>query len=377
MLKDLSFKLELGKAGATLFQETILVVDDDPTNLRFLQEILKADYKIYAAPSAERALVFLEKKLPDLILLDVEMPGMSGYEMITKLKSDYRWTDIPVIFLTALEGRENEYQAFKLGAVDYITKPISAGVVRARVSTHLQLENYKKNLEELVQAKTSQLLKTQDTILDMLSNVTAYRDNETGAHIKRTTYFVQELINMIVAAGYPGYEITQEQALDIVKGAKLHDIGKVAIPDGILLKPGKLTDAEFEIIKKHATMGGEILDDAIVELGDDSSFLNVAHEIVVSHHEWWSGRGYPYGLEGDQIPISGRIMAIADVYDALISKRPYKEPLSHARALEIIMGDSGTHFDPVMLSICEPAFDRFPEIANTYRDENYEAKILI
>jgi putative two-component system response regulator len=358
-------------------RETILVVDDNPTNLRFLQEILKRDYKIYASPSAERALTFLENKTPDLILLDIEMPGMNGYELITRLKSNERWVDIPVIFLTAQEGRDKEQQAFSLGAVDYILKPISYGVVLSRVNLHMQLEMYKKNLEHMVERKTEELLRTQDTILDMLSNMTAYRDNETGAHIKRTTIYVEAICEHLLKLRRPGYELNSEMADNIGKSAKLHDIGKIGVPDGILLKPSRLTPEEFEIIKRHTVLGGMILDDAIENIGgNSSSFLYAARDIVTGHHEWWDGTGYPNGLSGEAIPLSGRIMAIADVYDALISKRPYKKAFTHEEAMKIIREDSGTHFDPHLIEICEDIFGKFEEIAARYKDEHYEKKML-
>lgn len=357
-------------------RETILVVDDNPTNLRFLQEILKKDYKVYASPSGERALQFLEKKVPDLILLDIEMPGIDGYELISRLKRDNRWSDIPVIFLTAQEGRDKEQQAFSLGAVDYILKPISYGVVLSRVNLHMELEMYKKRLEHLVEVKTEELLRTQDSILDMLSNMTAYRDNETGAHIKRTTFYVEAICDRLMDLNRPGYEISRNLAVNIGKSSKLHDIGKIGVPDGILLKPDRLTPEEFDIIKQHTTLGGQILDDAIEGLGDSSSFLYVARDIVVAHHEWWDGRGYPNGIKGEAIPLSGRIMAIADVYDALISKRPYKKPFTHDEAMGIIRESSGTHFDPILMELCEPIFDHFEGIAAQYKDEHYEKKML-
>jgi putative two-component system response regulator len=358
-------------------RETILVVDDNSTNLRFLQEILKSDYKVYAAPSGERALAFLEKKIiPDLILLDVEMPGLNGYEVISRLKSDARWSEIPVIFLTAQEGREKEQQAFTLGAVDYILKPISYGVVRSRVKLHMELEMYKKRLEHMVEVKTSQLLKTQDSILDMLSNITAYRDNETGAHIKRTTFYVELIVRRIIEMRRSDYEISSEYALNIGKSSKLHDIGKVGVPDRILLKPDRLTPEEFDIIKQHASLGAQILDDAINDLGDSSPFLFTAREITVAHHEKWDGKGYPCGLKGEEIPISARIMAIADVYDALISRRPYKEPFTHEEAMKIILDSSGTHFDPNIIEMCMPIFDQFPMISERYKDEHYQKKML-
>ena len=358
-------------------QEVILVVDDNSTNLRFLQEILKSDYKVYAAPSGERALAFLENITPDLILLDIEMPGMNGYEVISKLKSDSRWVEIPVIFLTAQEGRDKEQQALMLGAVDYILKPISYGVVRSRVRLHMELEMYKKNLEQLVELKTGQLQKTQDSILDLLSNITAYRDNETGAHIKRTTFYVERIVKCIMEFKAKGYILSREYAINITKSSKLHDIGKVGVPDRILLKPDRLTPEEFDIIKQHSVLGAQILDDAINDLGDDSSpFLFTAREIAVAHHEKWNGTGYPDGLRKEEIPVSARIMAIADVYDALISRRPYKEPFSHEEALNIILDSAGTHFDPNIIDMCQPIFSEFPIIAERYKDEHYQKKML-
>lgn len=348
---------------------SVLVVDDDPTNLRLLQEILKREYKVYPAPSGEKALHFLENQTPDLILLDVEMPGMSGYELIGRLKQDYRWQDIPVIFLTAQEGRDKEEQAFSLGAVDYILKPISSGVVTARVKLHLELEAYKKRLEQMVEHKTYQLQKAQDSILDMLANITAFRDSDTGWHIKRTTLYSQALVENIMKKNHPLYQIDRSYADHIVKSAKLHDIGKVAVPDSILLKPARLTAGEFQLIKMHTTYGAQMIDDAIADLGDDSSFLHVAREIVISHHEWWNGTGYPNSLVETKIPISGRVMAVADVYDSLRSHRPYKMPMSHADTMAIMKKETGAHFDPVLMELSGDVFDVFEAIAIEYHDD--------
>jgi len=357
-------------------KKTILLVDDDPNNLRLLQEVLQQDYKIYAAISAERALKFLEKMVPNLILLDIEMPGISGYDLIQRLKSDYRWLDIPVIFLTGIEGRESERKAFEMGAVDYVLKPISANVVKARVSYHIELQTYKIQLEQMVIAKTEQLQKTQDSVLEMLANVTSIRDNETGAHVKRCTAYIELLINNLMKLNHDKYTVSHEFAYSLIKSAKLHDIGKVAIPDRILLKPDRLTPFEFGIIKKHTIFGAHLLDQAINELGDDSYFLYVARQLIIAHHEKWDGTGYPGGLEGMDIPLAGRIMAIADVYDALISERPYKAPMSHDEAIRLILKDAGTHFDPILLKLSEPVFAGFAEIAITYKDENYRFKMF-
>ena len=345
----------------------ILLVDDSPMNLILLQGILGDNYDTFVAESAEQALTVLENLIPDLILLDVEMPGMNGYELISKLKSDPRWIDIPVIFLTAQEGRDKEEEAFLLGAVDYIQKPISTGVVSARVNLHLELALYRRSLESMVAEKTEKLSKTQDTILDVLASVTAFRDKETGSHIKRTTLFGQRLLDYLAVKDIEGYRFSPVHASNIIKSLKLHDIGKVAVPDSVLLKPGKLTAREFDIMKLHTTYGAQMIDDAIKDLGDDS-FLYTAREIILSHHEKWNGTGYPQGLSGTDIPLSGRTMAIADVYDALISKRPYKEPFSHEMAKEIIIGDRGAHFDPILTDAFISIESDFHLIAAKYKD---------
>ena len=357
--------------GNTTDKATILVVDDDPINLRLLQEILKDNYTPYLAPSGERALAFLKNRRPDLILLDVEMPDMNGYDVIRAIKKDPSRRDIPVIFLTGLEGRDKEQEALDLGAVDYILKPISAGIVKARAGLHIELEAYRANLERMVEIRTRQLGQTQDAILDMLANMTSYRDNETGSHIKRTTIYSEILVNNLREKNHPDYQIDDEYAEGIVKSAKLHDIGKVAISDNILLKPAKLTQLEFEVIKKHTVLGAQIIDDAIEGLGDVSFFLSVAREIIISHHEKWNGSGYPNNLSGTEIPLSGRIMAIADVYDALISERPYKKSFSHEESVEILKKDAGSHFDPYLIELSKDVIEHFEEIALIHKDEPF------
>ena len=352
---------------------SILVVDDDATNLRMLHEILTPAYKVYAAPSGERAMRFLERQHPDLILLDVEMPGLNGYQVIKMLKDNPVLASIPVLFLTAQEGHDKEETALRLGAVDYILKPITAGVVLARVNLHMELEIYRKRLETLVSQKTAQLNRTQDSILDILAGVTAWRDSGTGGHIARTTAYSQIIVECLQGKNHRNYIITPEYGQNIIKSSKLHDIGKVAISDGILLKPGKLTNYEFDEIKKHTTFGARMIDDAIEDLGDVSSFLRVAREIVVGHHEWWDGSGYPKSLSGDEIPISGRVMAIADIYDSLTSERPYKGALSHDEAMKIILDETGTHFDPLLIYMLRDIFPRFEDIALASR--NMEASL--
>lgn len=351
----------------------VLAVDDDASNLRFLEQILKEEYQTYLAPSGERALAFLATKRPDLILLDVEMPQMSGYDVIRQIKQNEAWKDIPVIFLTGLEGRDNEKEALDLGAVDYILKPISAEIVKARAGLHIEVEQYRRGLEKMVDVRTSQLHRTQDAILDILANMTSVRDSETGAHIKRTTNYVRLLVDNLREKDHPRYQISDKYAENIIKSAKLHDIGKVAVPDHILLKPARLTAVEFEMIKQHAVYGAQILDSAIAELQEESYFLTVAREIVASHHEKWSGAGYPEGLAGENIPLSGRIMAVADVYDALISHRPYKAGFTHEVAVETILRDAGTHFDPTLIELSVQTLENFKEVAMQHQDTPYIA----
>jgi len=351
------------------YKPVILCVDDEPTNLKFLMEILREDYQVYLAPSGERALAFLNTRTPDVILLDVEMPKMSGYEVIRTIKTVHRWEDIPIIFLTGLEGRDKEQTAFELGAVDYILKPISAGVVKARTKLHVELGTYRKRLEELVEVRTNQLERTQNCILDMLAGVTSYRDSETGGHIKRTTYYVEEVVKLLLEEYHEGYVMDDNYGESIITSAKLHDVGKVAVPDSILLKPGKLTDEEFEVIKLHTVYGAHLLDSAMLELKETASFLTVAREIIIGHHERWDGTGYPHRVAGPDIPLSARIMAIVDVYDALISRRPYKEPYTHEEAIRIIREGSGSHFDPALIAICESVFPRFEVISKEHEDD--------
>lgn len=346
----------------------VIVVDDEATNLQILKDILQDDYTVRLSPSGERALAYMEQHIPDLILTDLQMPGLNGYDMIRAINKNPLWKDIPVLILTAQEDRESEEMAFDLGAVDYIRKPISAGVVKARLRLHIELERHRKNLEGLVNVRTDQLRKTQDAIMNILANMTAFRDNETGAHIKRTTIYTQVLMENLMKKRHPDYLVEPQYIDSVVKSAKLHDIGKVAIPDTILFKPAKLTVEEFEVIKRHTTYGGYIIDTAIDELGETSFFLNVAREIIIGHHEKWNGAGYPFGIKGDSIPLSARVMAIADVYDALISERPYKKAFSHETSMNIILKDSGTHFDPTLVELSLDVMEGFKDIALLHKD---------
>lgn len=347
-------------------RRTILIVDDDITSLRLIQAVLKTSYDPAPARSGEQALTYLEKHTPDLILLDLDMPGMNGYEVLGRLKADSRWRDIPVIFLTGREGVDSEVRALTLGAVDYMQKPVMEELVLARVKTHLELEMYRRRLAGLVEEKTQDLARKntilehmQEIIISMMARTTEYRDQVTGGHISRTREYAALLIRHIADVD-PNFEIDPEHARNIALASQLHDIGKIAIPDAILLKPGKLTDEEWTIMKTHTSQGADLLTEAATELGS-RSLLDTAREIALFHHEKWDGSGYPKGLKGEEIPLSARITTIADVYDALRSRRPYKDLFSHEAARRTILEERGTHFDPLLtdvFALIHPEFDR-------------------
>lgn len=359
-------------------KDSILIVDDEPTNIRLLTEVLKDLYDLKIATSGAQTLQLLEHDATniDLILLDVNMPNMSGIEVLDKINQNESWNDIPVIFVTALNQECDEADGLKKGAVDYITKPISAPIVRARIETQLtlrraknQLSQQNKILEEKVKARTEEISYTQDVIIHALTSLAETRDKETGSHIVRTQYYVKILAELI--AELPEYKDELDDATieALFKTAPLHDVGKVGIPDGILLKPGKLNEKEWEIMRTHASLGGDALKKARDSVqGRGANFLKYAEEIAYGHHEKWDGSGYPKGLVGDDIPISARLMAIADVYDALLSKRCYKEAFSHAKALCIMEEGRGQHFDPVMLDVFLANEHLFFEIAEKYND---------
>ncbi len=356
----------------------VLVVDDETFYIDVLVELLSDDYKVIVAKNGEQALQRVEKDPPDLILLDWVMPGLSGLEVCYRLKSNPKTEDIPIIFLTVRSEVEDEVKGFECGAIDYIRKPMSPPIVKARVRTYMDLylarrmvEEQKHLLEKKVKERIAELDKTKDVAIHCLASLAETRDNETGYHIMRTQNYVKLLAQEL--AKKPDYhDILNDQVIDMLfKSAPLHDIGKVGIPDKILNKPGKLDADEWAQMKQHTVYGEQALKRSEDEYGT-SEFLRVAKEISLSHHERWDGKGYPQGLAGEEIPLSGRIMAIADVYDALISKRVYKEPFSHEEAVQMILQERGTHFDPAIVDVFEQVQDQFLQIAEQYKDK-YDA----
>ncbi|GAB4480772.1 MAG: two-component system response regulator [Anaerolineales bacterium] len=353
-------------------KQTILIVDDAPENIDLLNLILGSDYNIKVALDGEKALVIASNPadLPDLILLDVMMPGVDGYETCRQLKTNSLTYKIPVIFVSAMSEVVDESRGFEVGAVDYITKPVSAPIVRARVKTHLQLYDQNRLLEERVLQRTQELEEAHDVTINGFATLAEFRDQETGAHILRTRQYVRLLAQYLSVHPRFVTQLRSEEIDLLYKSAPLHDIGKIAVPDRILLKPGKLTPEEFEEMKKHTIYGYDALTRAEQTAnGAHNSFLRLAREIAYTHHEKWDGSGYPQGLAGDAIPVSGRLMALADIYDALISKRVYKDALPHDLAVEIISSERGRHLDPDVVDAFLDLQDTFWNIAQTIRDE--------
>jgi putative two-component system response regulator len=365
-------------ASLLAHKATILVVDDTPDNLSLMQGLLKDKYKVKGANNGERGLkIACSDTPPDLILLDVMMPGIDGYEVCRRLKAEPATRDIPVIFLTAKSEVDDEMRGLELGAVDYITKPISPPIVLARVHAQLLLKASAdflrdKNvyLEAEVVRRTREVAAIQDVTIMAMASLAETRDSDTGNHIRRTQHYVKALACKL--ATHPRFSalLTPQNINMLFKTAPLHDIGKVGIPDRILLKPGKLTPEEFEIMKTHTTLGRDAIVHAEKSLGIEVDFLKFAKEIAYSHQEKWDGSGYPEGLAGDRIPVSARLMAVADVYDALISRRVYKEPMAIPLAVEIILQSRGRHFDPDVVDAFEAIQDQFKEIALAYVDSD-------
>ena len=360
-------------------KSSILVVDDTPDNLMLMSELLKDYYKIKVANSGMKALKIAQSDTPpDLILLDVMMPDLDGYEVCKQLKTNPQTRHIPIIFLTAKSDVTDETKGLELGAIDYITKPINPAIVMARVKTHLDmkmmqdfLRNQNHFLEAEIEKRTREVAAIQDVTIHAMASLAETRDNETGNHIRRTQNYVRILAQKLRYHPRFSHFLDDDKMIEILfKSAPLHDIGKVGIPDNILLKPGRFEPEEFEIMKTHPALGRSAILHAEYELGIEVPFLKYAKEIAYAHQEKWDGSGYPLGLSGDDIPISARLMAIADVYDALISRRVYKEGMTHEKALQIIVEGKGSHFDPDMVDAFLELQDDFKAIAAKYADSD-------
>ena len=338
-------------------RETIILVDDNVTNLTIGMNSLGNDYNVFTAPSGEKLFTVLKRVTPDLILLDIEMPEMDGYEVIQILKSSDSTSSIPVIFLTSKIDPASEIKGIDLGAVDYITKPFSQELLFKRVELHLLIErqkrellSYSRGLESEVNQKARAVVELQNAILMTVAELVEYRDSVTGGHIERTRRYLGLLIKLALDNGIYTDELEQWDIDLVVMSSQLHDVGKVSIKDDILLKPGKLTDEEFVEIRKHAIIGAEIIR-RIEGSTSESAFLKHAEVLAESHHEKWDGTGYPFGIKSESIPLEGRLMAIVDVYDALTNDRPYKKAYTHDEAVSIIRDGSGRHFDPLLCEV--------------------------
>ena len=314
----------------------LLLVDDEPTNLQVLRHVLQADYRLLFATDGARALQVAREQRPDLVLLDIMMPNMDGYAVCCALKADAATASIPVIFITALDDSQDETAGFDVGGVDYLTKPVSPPVVRARVRTHLSL------------VRMEELRETRLQIVQRLGRAAEYKDNETGLHVIRMSHFSQLLA---LAAG-----CSPAWAEDLLNAAPMHDVGKIGIPDAVLRKPGPLDAAEWDTMRRHPEIGAEIMGE------HPSGVLQLAREIALAHHEKWDGSGYPRGLAGEAIPLSARIVAIADVFDALTTRRPYKEPWPVQEAMNHIAAQAGKHFDPALVALFAPLLPQLLEI---------------
>jgi len=352
----------------------IFAVDDNLTNLTVIKNILKEKYETFPLQSAVKMFDLLPKVKPDLILLDVEMPDINGYDAIRWLKNSPDYKDIPVIFVTALQGENEELVGMELGAVDYIYKPFVASILLRHIQTHLELAEAKQELQSLnastqekLMNKMHEVANLQVSIFEMLADMVESRDSVSGLHVHRIQKYLQCLIDAMIEQGVYLDEISSWDMDYIIPSSQLHDIGKIAVSDTILNKPGKLTDEEFDKMKKHVIYGTEAIT-KMQELVKENRFLDYALIFAKTHHEKWNGEGYPFGIHGDAIPLLGRLMSIVDVYDALVSARPYKEPFTPEKAASIIREGSGTSFDPLLVEVFNSVEDQFKDIYMCNRD---------
>ncbi|MDR1836872.1 MAG: response regulator [Treponema sp.] len=334
--------------------KTIFVIDDSDTNLSMAEAALEDHYRVMTMPSGAALFSLLKKVKPDLILLDIEMPEMDGFTALQKLKSEDEWAAVPVMFLTGRTDAEVEVRGFEMGAVDFVTKPFSAPALINRIKMHLEID-------DLIRVRTEQLHRMQNSIVYVLADMVENRDKGTGGHIERTSVYIKILIEAMKERGVYASEMDSWDVDNIVSSARMHDLGKISITDIIVNKPGKLTVEEYEIMKTHAREGERIIEEIIARTGEAEFLLN-AKLFAGAHHERWDGKGYPRGLKEEEIPLQGRIMAIVDVYDALVSERPYKKAFTDEEAVKIIMGSAGTHYDPKITQVFYEVRDQFKAV---------------
>ena len=339
-------------------ENTILVVDDDKTNLALAQKILMPRYRIAASNSGAGALKYLESHHPDLILLDINMPGMDGFEVMEELHRREVIKSIPVIFLTADNLAETEIKCFRMGAMDFVTKPFVPDILLSRVDKTIELDQYRHNLEKMVKEQAEKITedarrisKIQDSVIVGMANLIESRDGSTGKHVKNTQMYVRMIANELRRRKLFEDELTPDYIEDLCKAAPLHDVGKIKIPDSILQKPGKLTPEEFDTMKQHTTHSRTIIQMIIGDV-EDEHYVGIVEDIALYHHERWDGSGYPTGLAGEKIPLAARIMSVADVFDALYEERCYKPPIRPIeRIMQIMSEGRGTQFDPVIIDV--------------------------
>lgn len=360
----------------------VAVIDDSASSRSILRKFLITDYRVCEAENGQEGIKLIQEEHPDVVLLDVVMPGEDGMTVCKEIKKNPRTNEIPVIFLTSLEDIEYKTKGFEVGASDYITKPFILEEVQLRIQNVLSiiraklvLADQNERLDYEVQKRTREIENTKNVMIRTLAALAETRDNDTGEHILRTQHYIKSLAKKAIQLGYFRDELSDEIIDIMYRCAPLHDIGKVGINDAILLKPGKLTPEEFEIMKTHTTLGYDVMLLAEKDLGE-TLFIKYTKDIIISHHEKWDGSGYPKGLAEDAIPLVGRFMALADVYDALISKRVYKEAFSHNNARSIIIEGKGTHFDPRVVECFEAGQNDFRRIANEYSDKEVTVESL-
>lgn len=346
-------------------KKVVLVADSDRSNLKIAQRVLGDKYRVAAVNTGEMIFEYLKKNIPDIILLDLNLPGMGGFEIMLRIRNSQEWCRIPVIFLSADRNIDTEEKCFECGAVDYIGKPFVPTVLEKRVARTLEMEAYRQSLEKMVAMQLEQITRMQNDVIMTLGNVIESRDGTTGQHIKRTSVYVELLAEHLREKGIYADKLNEDFMSDLRRAAPLHDIGKITIPDSILSKPGKLTPEEYEIVKLHTRSGERLIRENMSNMVSPE-FLEMACDVACLHHEKWNGCGYPRGLKEEEIPLSARILSIVDVFDALVSKRPYKDIMSIDKAFEILEEDRGKAFEPVIL---DAFFELRPELEKLVKYE--------